>query len=260
MEIFYGDLYLTGLPEKDPLRHLAALRRLLALNISLTQLARQAQNLPLLLLSRYGGREFQRLISAHPEWKSYLQFQTKARYISSLWGWQKDKAPQPKPQPIDPAVFPRLAALIAGEGSPAAQTLAQCARQPADYFARHRDQYRQRNRPEPGPPEEICLLALADQLIEAGLVRELDWKEEPEEFLFSVRRLADRQNPGLPLDPAWFQISPEMEDWIDLLNENWAPYGFYLAQLAMDSDSFPLLCVSLDLLARLRQTAPSLFY
>lgn len=51
-----------------------------------------------------------------------------------------------------------------------------------------------------------------------------------------------------------------MADWVELLNEKWAKTGFYLAELAMDNDSFTLLCVSLDLLDRLRSLAPALFH
>lgn len=260
MEVFYGDLFLVKLPETDSLRWLAALRRTLALEIPLMGLAEQARSLPLLLCTRYQGRQFRQLMNAHPELEGYLQFQTKAHYISSLWGWQQKKAPQPEPEPVDLQVFPRLAGLIAGQNSKAAQAVAQCAADPEDYFHQHRQQYLQRGVQQPEQPETLCLLALADQLAEAGLLWELDWKTEQQEFLSVVRQLADRQHPNLPLDPDWFQQQQDMADWIDLLNEKWLPFGFYLSELAMDSDSFSLLCLSLDLLAQLQKAAPNAFH
>jgi hypothetical protein len=261
MEIFYGDLYLSDLPNEKSLQWLAALRRTLALNVPLGQLAKQAQNLPLLLLTRYQGRDFRKLLNAHPELQEYLTFKTRARYIAGLWSWQTQTQPEPEPEPpLDLAVFPQLAGLIAGEESPAAQALALCAQDPKSYFHAHLVQYQNRNRASPGPAEEICLLALADQLIEAGLAYELDWKTEKEDFLFFVQQLADAQRAGLPLCPDWFDETLDMADWVELLNEKWAETGFYLAELAMDNDSFTLLCVSLDLLDRLRSLAPALFH
>lgn len=259
MEILYGDLYLTGLPQEDPLPWLARLRRALALNVPLSQLAQQAQTPPLLLLARYQNRDFKRLLAAHPELRGYLTFKTRARYLFGFRSGQESRPPAPDPLP-DPAVFPQLASLIAGTDSPAAQALAHCARDPEGYFALHRARYRERNRPNPGPAEEICLLALADQLIEAGLACDLDWKAEKEDFLYFVQKLAAGQGAGLPLRPDWLDETLDRADWIGLLNARWAGSGFYLAELAMNNDSFTLLCLSQDLLARLRSLAPRLFY
>lgn len=259
MEIFYGDLYLTSLPQENPLRWLAALRRTLALNVPLSQFAQQAQNLPLLLLTRYQGRDFRQLKDVHPELQDYLAFQTRARYIAGLWSWQEQKPAEPEP-PLDLAVFPQLAALIAGEQSRLAQALALCAQDPEGYFRAHEARYQSRGRRVPGPAEETCLLALADQLIEAGLACEMDWKAEKEDFLFFVQKLAEGQKAALPLCPDWFDEDMDRADWVELLNEKWAESGFYLAELAMDGDSFVLLCLPLPLLARLQSLAPSLFH
>jgi hypothetical protein len=108
-----------------------------------------------------------------------------------------------------------------------------------------------------GPVPALPLLVFVDELVDAGLACELDWREEPDAVLRAVAslRMASSGN-DLP-DDADVDVpdAADCEQTLAAIGRALEPYGVALIQLETNTDSYVVSCVALSDLPTLRERA-----
>lgn len=96
--------------------------------------------------------------------------------------------------------------------------------------------------------ESIMWLSMVEVLLDHGYACELDYKEELDEFIPSVKALKGMERLGLPLDETWFDPEMVIPHWCRNLDEQWKGNDCCMGFIEIDSDSYVLFpCILSDL-------------
>ena len=113
--------------------------------------------------------------------------------------------------------------------------LEDCILNTEDYYRNHQETFEERGIEEDEEEELIQWIALVDILDREGYVVECDWKEDKEDFLWSIDNLNGIKSKGLQIESNWFEEDGEITDWLGIIDEGIAIFAFDI-----DSDSYVL--------------------
>lgn len=136
-----------------------------------------------------------------------------------------------------------------------------CLADPEGYFEKHQDQFDERGIEEYEEiEEEISWLAMVDALENNGYACEVDWSASLEDFLYLLGELRGVQTKELFMDEEWFDEDGEVSEWCEILDAKWAPEGFVVLAIDIDSDSYVLFPYELNQVEELSEMAESMDY
>lgn len=116
------------------------------------------------------------------------------------------------------------------------ERLNRCFNDPKAYFNEYRDNYDDRCMDEDEDNDTIIWIGMVDAFQDNGLLVEMDWKVELEDFVYCIKSIIG--DKSLPIEETWFNDEGDITQWAAILNEKWDAAGYVLADMDIDSDSY----------------------
>jgi hypothetical protein len=127
---------------------------------------------------------------------------------------------------------------------------------PGEYVSRFQERLRGRSIEK--PQSDLPWIALVDGLEDRGRLRELDWKEAPEDVTWKI----DHSLPDHPVQAdrwAWVATAEWEEklphDLLPAIATRLAAEGLTVVTLDIDSDSYPMMVLPVDQVEKCQQLA-----
>lgn len=108
--------------------------------------------------------------------------------------------------------------------------------------------------------DDIRWLGMIDILQEYGYVCEVDTSEFLEDFIDVVQDFNATKNNNLPINADWFDEDADTFEWCEVLDGNWAPEGYCIADIEFDGDDLVLFPCPLEQLEELNGYAEEAGY
>ena len=155
-----------------------------------------------------------------------------------------------------------ITAIISGNDSSVLEKVKDCLRYTESYFKEYANAFSERGIEEFDdlPLRELQRIAVVDILAENLYVCERDWKDEIDDFLYSVGELKGTKEQALPLKTEWFDSDGDISEWSAIIDGKWKSFGMCLAGIDIESDSYVLFPCKIDKLNELETLAKVVSY
>ena len=155
-----------------------------------------------------------------------------------------------------------ITAIISGNDSSVLEKVKDCLRDTESYFKEYANVFLERGieKFDDLPLRELQRIAVVDILAENLYVCERDWKDEIDDFLYSVGELKGTKEQALPLKTEWFDSDGDISEWSAIIDGKWKSFGMCLAGIDIESDSYVLFPCKIDKLNELETLAKVVSY
>lgn len=121
---------------------------------------------------------------------------------------------------------------------------------PRAYYNENRDVFIERGIEDNTDDETIIWFGIVNEMISTGKVIEFDWKEELDEFIYGIERIAPK---SLLINNAVLDESEDITKWAQIITESWSDH--VIASIDIDSDSYVTFVCKKDELKLLSDAA-----
>ncbi len=153
-----------------------------------------------------------------------------------LFGQEKAATEVLSPQ----AVFSEIARIASDGDKEAAERFSFCLSDIRKYYAENREKYFERGFDEYDDNDTLYWIGLIDILISTGYVCECDYKVDKSDFVLCIGKLKSVSAHSLFFDEERFKEEGNIIDWCEELDDEWEKYGWCVADMEIDSDSYLL--------------------
>ena len=145
------------------------------------------------------------------------------------------------PEKID--AYRNIVKLIDVNGA-TADRLEKCFADPRVYYHEYQEKYDDRFIGEDDDIDLIVWIGMVDAFQDNGLLEEMDWKVEIDEFIGCVSNILN--DKPLTINEDWFDEDDGIPEWGEMLNSKWSDAGYVLAGIDIDSDSYCMFITDKD--------------
>lgn len=153
-----------------------------------------------------------------------------------------------------------IASIISNNDSRVIAEVTKCTNNPVMYFQENKDKYEERGIVSSDSIDIIIWIGMVECLENNNYVCECDYKEELEDFIYSINELKTAKDMNIQITEEWcdYESNGEIPEWCSYINNRLSIQKLVVATIDIDSDSYVMFICKNNMMSKMKELAQNI--